>query len=192
MMRPSPRFVFLPLLAVAAGLLCACQSPTESSDTMDVDDFVDSSVSPEPAVGTASTDGRTYRVVRGNNQPDDVYPYSFKTTFRVTITLNSNAASDDVDLDFPEEITSISAKVEQASGGIVTPPTGGDSEHYDSVMSQASATKFSGINTSVAFTEDVWYSLPSGGKEALITVTVTMKDDGGSAFTKTVKVKVGA
>jgi hypothetical protein len=189
-MRQSSRYAILPIMFAAAALLSACQSPTDSSDTLEVDDFVDSSVTPSTATAAASTDGRTYRVVRGNNQADDIFAYDFKTTFRVTVTVNKNAADDDVDLSFPVTITSISAKVEQASGGIVTPPTGSDSEHYESVLTQSTGSTFSGTNASVSFNEDVWYSLPSKGKEALITITISFKDDDSKTFTKTVKVLV--
>lgn len=190
-MSTRTRATWLPLaLMLSTVMLGACQSPTESSDTLEVDDFVDSAVTPEPTTAEAATDGRTYRVVRGNNQPDDIYKYAFKTSFRVSVTINKNAADDDVDLQFPVEITSITAKVEQASGGIVTPPTGGDIEHYDSVMSNSTGTTFGGTNTSTSFNYDVWYSLPSGGKEALVSVTVSFKDDDGQTFSKTVKVKV--
>jgi len=189
-MRPSTRYAILPLMFAAAALLSACQSPTDSSDTLDVDDFVDSSVTPSTASAVTSTDGRSYRVVRGNNQPDDIYAYQYKTSFRVTVTINKNAADDDIDLSFPVTVTSISAKVEQASGGIVTPPTGSDAEHYESVLSGSTGSTFSGTNSSVAFTEDVWYSLPSKGKEALVTVTISFKDDDSKTFTKTVTVLV--
>ncbi len=183
-------WVWISLLIVGAATLGGCQKATTASDTLDVDDFVDSAVAPSPATATASTDGRTYRVVRGNNQPDDILEYKYKTSFQVTLTVNSNATDDDVDLEFPVEITSIAAKVEQASGGIVTAPTGGEVEHFDSVISQTSGKTFGAVNGTVTFRVDVWYTLPSGGKEALITTTIACQDDDSQTFTKVVKVNV--
>jgi hypothetical protein len=189
-MRLSSRRLFLPLLLVAAASFCGCQSPTESSDTVDVDDFVESSVTPSPAAAVESPDGRTYRIVRGNNQPDDILAFQYKTSFRLAITINANALDDDVDLAFPVKITSMTAKVEQASGGIVTPATGGEVEHFESVVSGSTGNQFGAVNNSVSMNYEVWYTLPSRNKEALITVSVVLTDEDSTSFTKTVKVLV--
>jgi hypothetical protein len=180
----------LALLCLSVVPLCACQSPTTADSTsFDVDDFVDATVSPDPAVAVPST-GKTYRVVRGNNQPDDILEYDWKTSFTVTITLNSNATSEDVDLSFPVAITAATARVEQATGGIVSPPSGGESDHYESLITQTSSNKFSAAETSVTMAFDVWYDLPSLRKEALITITIAFRDDDGVTFSKTVTVQV--
>lgn len=189
-MTKSARIMWSSSLFVAAACLCGCQKATSASETIDVDDFVDAAITPGTATAAVSTDGRTYRIVRGNNQPDEILTFAYKTTFQVQVTINSNATDDDMDLEFPVEITSLNAKVEQASGGIVTAPTGGEVEHYDSVVSGTSGKTFSGPNTSVTFNYDVWYTLPSGGKEAMITISVAFKDDDSRTFTKTVKVLV--
>jgi hypothetical protein len=181
--------LLLLLLAGATLLTGACQSPTESTDTFEVDDFLVTSVTPDPATAQASTDGKTYRVVRGNNQPDDILAYDWKTTFVLSLTLNDKADDDD-NLTFPIDVTSATVKVQQASGGIVNTPTGGDVEHYEYVLSGASSSRFTGINTSNSMTFDVWYDLPSLRKEALITVTVTFKDTDGVTFSKSIDVKV--
>lgn len=180
---------------VRAGVLCAviflsgCQKPTEDS-SLDVDDFVDTSVNPNPAVAEKST-GKTYRVVRGNNQPDDILEYDWETTFTVNVTLNSHATdSDGADLNFPVTLNSASVKVQQASGGIVTPPTGGETEHYESVIAQASGNEFGAVNSTVSTTFDVWYDLPNLRREALASVTLTFQDNDGTTFTKVVDVKI--
>ena len=56
-----------------------------------MDDYVTSVTTPATATATASTDGRTYRVVRGNNQPDEVLPFTYVTTFAVTLTTEGSA-----------------------------------------------------------------------------------------------------
>jgi hypothetical protein len=174
------------LAAVVAG---ACQSPTDPDQTLDVDDFVDASVAPDPAAAVASR-GRTYRVVRGNNQPDEILEFDWKTTFTLTVTLNQNASDKDLDLEFPIDITSATVKVQQASGGIVNPPTGGEVEHYESVLAQASSNRFGAASASNTMTFDVWYDLPSLRREALVTVAIGFKDNNGKTFSKNVDVRV--
>jgi hypothetical protein len=178
-------------LATIVGVVACvgCQSPTSSSSTTSVDDYVASSYVPDPAVATPSS-GVTYRVVRGNNQPDEILEFKFTTTFTANVTIASNPG--DVSLTFPVSVTSVSGKVEQASGGIVTPPTGGEVEHYQSVILSSSGSSFSNTGVSIQMTFQVWYSLPSGGKEALITESVALKDKDGKTFTKDVKVRVAA
>jgi hypothetical protein len=181
--------LLLPLLAGATLLAGACQSPTTSTDTFDVDDFLETSVSADPLAAQISTDGKTYRIVRGNNQPDDIVVYDWKTTFTLTLRLNDKTDDDDT-LTFPIDVTAATVKVQQASGGIVNPPTGGDVEHFEYVLSGATSSRFAGIDTSNSMTFDVWYDLPSLRKEALVTVTVAFKDADGVAFSKAIDVKI--
>lgn len=175
--------VMLPLM------LAGCQSPTDPDDTLDVDDILDLSTTPNPAVASEATDGRTYRVVIGNNQPDEIRPFDWFTSFVVTATLNSNANDDDIDLEFPIDLTSVSVAVRQASGGIVSPPSGGEIEHYFHVT-EASSNRYSSVNTSVSIKLDVWYDLPSLRKEALVTVTMNFQDADGQSFAKAYDVRV--
>ena len=136
-----------------------------------------------------STDGRSYRVTR-NNEPDLVVAYQFKTSFSVTVVVNANANDSKYDLTFPITLSQASVKVNQASGGILTPPTGGDVERSEFVITQASGNKFAAAGTSVTMNFDVWYTMPSQQKEALITVTFNMADDDGKAFAKQVTINV--
>jgi hypothetical protein len=129
-------------------------------------------------------------VVRGNNQPDDVLPFQFTSVFSITTTINSNANADSVALTFPVTITAVSGKVEQASGGIVTPPTGGEVEHYESVLLSSSGSTIAGVGGGVTMVFQVWYSLPNGNKEARVTETISMKDSNSSAKTWTKDVHI--
>jgi hypothetical protein len=95
-----------------------------------------------------------------------------------------------VDFEFPVTLTSATLKVQQASGGIVSPPTGGEIEHYDSVTSQVTGNEFPGANSQLSMYFDVWYDLPNLRKEALITVTLTFADENSKSFTKNVQVRV--
>jgi hypothetical protein len=173
-------------VVAAAVLLSGCQRPTSSSNTPKVDDFVDASA-PSTVGADASTDGRTYRVTR-NNEPDLILPYQFTTSFNVSITVNDKADDKDYDVEFPVTLTQISVKVEQASGGIVTPTS--SPVYADYVVSQASGNKFAAVNISLSMNIAVWYTLPSALREALITVTFALKDDDGATYVKTVTVNV--
>jgi hypothetical protein len=186
-MEPMMRRVLVAVLLPV--LLAGCQSPTDPDETLDVDDILDLSVTPSPATASEATDGRTYRVVRGNNQPDEILPYDWFTSVVVTATLNSNANDDDIDLEFPIDLTSVTVVVKQASGGIVSPPSGGDAEHYFHVT-EASSNRYAAVDTSVNIKLDVWYDLPSLRKEALITVTMNFQDADGQSFTKSYDVRV--
>jgi hypothetical protein len=169
---------------------CAgCQSPSSASDTTDVDDIVDATISPNPAVATEST-GKTYRIVRGNNQPDEVLPYQYVTTFTITVVIKTAELNEDEDLAFPVTVTAASGVVQQASAGILTPPTGGEVERYDSVMLSSTGTTVSAVGEGITMQFQVWYTLPSGLREALVTESISFKDDDGTTFTKVVPVKV--
>lgn len=181
-MRILRVLLLFPLLAAG------CQSPTDPDDIVDVDDFLELSSAPNPALAAAATDGRTYRVVRGNNQPDDILPFDWYTTFAVTATLNSQADDEDA-LEFPVDITSVTISVKQASGGIVTPPTGGETEHFHYVTN-ASVNRYEAASSSVTVAFEVWYDLPSLKREALITVTFAFRDDDGTTFSQSHDVRV--
>jgi hypothetical protein len=178
-------------LMLAAMAATACQSPTSASNTLSVDDFVDAAISPSPATAVAST-GKTYRVVRGNNQPDEVLPYQYTATFTVTTSLNGNSKADSVALTFPVTITAATGKVEQASAGIVTPPSGGEVEHYESVILSSSGSTIAGVGGAVTMVFQVWYTLPSGNREARVTESISMKDNSNSpkTFAKNVYINI--
>jgi hypothetical protein len=181
----------LPLALVAALSLAGCQKTSNTSTSVNVDTFVDSSSAPAIAVADGPGTGKTYRVVRGNNQPDDILEYQYHASFTTTVTINNHATDDSVKLAFPVTLSSATLKVQQASGGIVTPPTGTDVEHYEFV-SHASGNTVGGVGGAISVGYDIWYTLPSGGKEALVTLSYNFTDDSSTpkTFTKTVNVRV--
>lgn len=184
---------FLKSIAVLAATLSAggCLSPTDPSAIVVYDDAIDITGSPDPIAAEAATDGRTYRIVRGNNQPDEILPHDWHTVFSATMEFNEHAQDDDLDLTFPVRITAATLTVRQAVGGIVTPPTGGETEHFEFVTLAATGNSFPGIDSPVTLTFEVWYDLPSLRKEAIITVTGTFVDDEGRTFTKSEDLVVG-
>lgn len=167
-----------------------CQSPTDPDDVIAYDEVIDVTTTPAPIAADTATGGRTYRVVRGNNQPDDIVPYDWHAIFSATLTFNDKAVDDDVDLAFPVRVTATTLSVKQASGGIVTPPTGTETEKFEFVTLNATGNQFSGVNTPLSLTFEVWYDLPSLRKEAVITLAFSFVDDDGAVFQKSVDLTV--
>jgi hypothetical protein len=180
------------VVAVAAS---ACQGPTDPDDTDDigVDDFVISTIVPDPVVATASQ-GHTYRVVIGNNQPDEIREYDWFAEFRTNITITDAIKDvfddDDDDFQFPITITSTSVTMAQAAGGILSPPTNGQTEYYEAVLVGSTSNRFPDVNMTVGLTFDVWYDMPNLRKEAIATITVAFKDDDGRTFQKVITATV--
>ena len=161
----------LPLLAAAS--LVACSSPTSSSPTFDVTLTAD----PNPANAGGPT-GVQYRVTNADGSVS-IYEYDWRTTFTVKIQENAGMALD---------ITQLNATVQQATGGIVIPPSGGDQIYYK--FNSSAATNRVNAKGTADVGYDVWYDLPNGGREALITVAFTFQDDKDNTYSKTLGVKV--
>lgn len=184
------RGTFVCGVVVAAIVAAGCQSPTDPSDTISFNEVIDTSATPDPILADSDTGGRTYRVVRGNNQPDDILPYDWHAVFSTSVALNSQATHKDVDIEFPVKISSTTLTVKQASGGIVTPPTGSDTEKFEFVTLSATGNQISGVNSPVNLTFEIWYDLPSLRREAVVNVTFSFVDDDGMTFQKTMDVRV--
>lgn len=184
------KFTALSLVLGSVLALAGCQSPTSADDVIPYSDTVTVTATPDPIFADDSTGGRTYRVVRGNNQPDEFLAYDWHTVFATTVTMNSNASNKDLDIDWPITITATQLSVKQASAGIITPPTGSDAEHSEFVTLGASSNSLSGIGASATLTWEVWYDLPSLRKEAVVQVVYSFMDADGTEFTKTASVTV--
>lgn len=174
----------MPLLAAIA--LCGCQSPTDPDAAIDI---IEVTVSPDPAAADGPT-GKTYKIEGDDNEPDQFLEYPWKTTFTLSARLTEDADDSNVGLELPLDITAATVKVQQASGGIVTPPTGGDVEKYEFVIAQASSNRFTSVNGTIDMTFDVWYVLPNARREALVTVTLGFADTGNVSFTEVVPIKI--
>jgi hypothetical protein len=174
------------LLVLVSCALASCQSPSDPNETVDL---LDVSVTPDPSAANGPT-GRFYTVTR-TDLPDELREYDWHTTFTITVRLNEDAANENVGLDLPLDITSATVAVQQASGGIVTPPTGGQTEKYEFVIAQSSSNRFTAIGGTVTMTFDVWYDLPNLRREALVNVTLGFRDDDTFSFSEVVPVKVG-
>lgn len=165
----------LPVFAAAAW--AGCSAPTSSTPEFDVI-FTSN---PDPAVATQST-GVQYKVT---NADDSVsyYDYDYRVHFEVNIKENAGLSLD---------ITSINLTVQQAAGGIVITPSGGDQVYFK--FSSSAVANHINANGSADVGFDVWYDLPNQGKEALVTVAFTFdhedSDDNTYTYSDTVKVKV--
>ena len=131
---------FAVLLSALAAV--GCQNPTDPTDTIRFDEAVDITANPDPISADDQTGGRTYRIVRGNNQPDDILAYDWHAVFSANISLNANADDDDLDIDYPVRVVATTLTIKQATGGIVTPPSGSDSEKFEFVTLSASGNQF--------------------------------------------------
>ena len=174
------------LVLLAACAAVACQSPTDPDEEQP--EFIDTTVNPSPATASGPT-GRFYTFVPTNNQPNESREYDWRTSFAVAITLNSNSNNDNINIDFPVKITAATVSVQQASGGIITPPTGSDTVHHEYDF-QASTNTFTAANTTVTLNFDVWYDLPNLRRESLVTVTLNFADESGVTFSRSVEVRV--
>ena len=120
------------LVAAIAGLsMTACQNPNSPDETVNYNEALDITIDPDPIVADTSTGGKLYRVVRGNNQPDELLPYDWHTVFSSTLVLNDKANDEDLNLDYPVRITGATLTVKQATGGIITPPSGTEKESFE-------------------------------------------------------------
>lgn len=179
-------------VAALAAAVCAaaCQSPTDPSDRTSYDETVDITSAPDPIAADTQTGGRTYRVIRGNNQPDEILAYDWHAVFSASVSLNDKANDDDLDVDWPVKVTATTLSVKQASGGIITPPTGSDSEKFEFVTLSASGNQMSGPNAPISLEFEVWYDLPSLRKEAVVQLAVSFLDNDGTTWAKTVDLRV--
>ena len=81
---------------------------------------VELTANPNPTSAFPSS-GVSYTIVGDANHPDQAKPYPWQTQFTVVMSETAGVGPD---------ITAISVKVQQAAGGIITPPTNGDVERY--------------------------------------------------------------
>ena len=169
MRRAVPTFLSL----VVAACLPACSSPTSSVADLDVT----LTANPDPATASGPT-GVQYKVTNADSTVS-YYDYDYRTSFTVTIKENAGTALD---------ITAIDLKVQQATGGIVITPSGGDQIYFK--FNSSAVTNRINANGSADVGFDSWYDLPNGGREALVTVGFTFKDDDDNTYSKTMQVKV--
>lgn len=169
------------LLAVLAA--SACQSPTEPTDL----DYFE--VTAPDSVSASGPTGRTYRIPATDTEPEKVKEYPWVARITVSIRITEDAANQDGELDFPVRVTGTDRNVQPASGGIVVPPPTG-TQVYSEIVPFASNNVFNGVNETITITYDVYYDLPGGGREALVTLNFSFTDDDDNTLSESKQVKV--
>ena len=168
----------------------ACQNPNNPGTTVNYNEALDITVDPDPIVADGATGGKLYRVVRGNNKPDEMLPYDWHAVFSSSLVLNDKDTDEDLDLDFPIRITGATLVVKQATGGIITPPSGAEKEAFEYVPLSASNNQFAATHNPITLTFEMWYDLPSLRKESVVTLTYGFVDNDGTSFQRVVDFKV--
>ena len=171
------------MLLLAASLNFACQSPTDPSDL----DYIE--VNAPSIVDATGPSGRFYTIAATDTEPRRTIEYPWVARFTVSLRLTSDATNEDGALDFPVDVTATSGTVQQASGGIVVPPPTGTTI-YSEIVPFASGNRFNAVNDTVTITYDVYYHLPSGGKEALITMNFSFTDDDDNTISDSAQIRV--
>lgn len=88
----------------------------------------------------------------------------------------------------PITIRSITADLQQSSGGIViTPITGTDESFRYSVRAPGNRVD---VNSTMAIPFTFFYSLPNGGREALVSLAFTVTTDTGASGSVTATVSL--
>jgi hypothetical protein len=76
------------------------------------------------------------------------------------------------------------------SAGIITPPSGGDTEKFEYIPLSATSNQFGAVNSPITLTFEVWYDLPSLRKESVVTLSYSLVDNDGTSFQRVVDFKV--
>lgn len=138
-------------------------SPTTTTTTTTATATVTVVTAPEPVVASASTDAA----------------YTWRGSFVATIS-NTNTS--------PITIKSITADLQQSSGGIVvTPLTGTDEAFRFTVQAPGNRVDVNG-NMGIPFT--FFYTLPNGGREAVVSLSFTVTTDSGASGSVTATVNL--
>ncbi len=127
---------------------------------------------------------------RGNNQPDELLAYDWHAVFTSSLVLTQTATDEKLNLDFPVRVTGATLAIKQATGGIITPPTGTDTEKYEYVPLSATGNQFTAVGSPLSLTVEMWYDLPSLRKECVVTLTYAFVDTDGTSFSRSVDFNV--
>lgn len=146
---------------------CGGTSPTSASSTSTSTSTTTAATvtvvaSPDPATAQVSTDGA----------------YRWSGAFTATVSNTNTSAI---------TIKSISADLQQASGGIVINPIPGTDEAFRFDV-RAPFNRIA-VNANMAIPFTFFYTLPNGGREALVTMSFSVTTDDGAAGTVTATAK---
>ena len=156
------------ILSALAAFACSDNSPSGSSGTT----TTTTPAAASPATATATPDPATAVGSSDRN-------YTWQATFAVALTETAGLVT---------TVKSLSATLQQAAGGIIiTPPTGITETYRYQVRA---GTNQIGANATLPVEFDFFYTLPNGGRQALVTLTFNLVDSNGAGTTVTLQVKV--
>ena len=105
--------------------------------------------------------------------------YTWSARFTVTLAETAGVAA---------TVRSLAANLQQAAGGIVITPPAGQSEKFRfNVNAGSNALP---ANGSLPLEFEFFYTLPNGGRQALVTVTFNLVDANGASIQVSTQVKV--
>lgn len=164
------------------GLLAACASPAacretplEPTDALRRPDPVVLSTAPEPLYAVAST-GVTFAADGEERE------YAYRVSFDLILRAHR-------DNEIGVMLTSDSIVLQQLETIAVEGPGGGvDRETYRFEARSGEDRILAGEETARAY--DVWYTVPNGGREVLIAVSLDFVDDNGTPFSQVRQVPV--
>ncbi len=169
------RLWLIGLIAAAASLAACQETPLTPTDATPRPDPVVISSAPEPLYAVAST-GVTFMA------DDDVREYAYRVSFDLILQAHRDneigvmLESDGVVLQQLQTVTP-----DGAGGGV-------DRETYQFEARSGEDRILAGEETARAY--DVWYTLPNGGREVLIAVSLDFVDDNGTPFNQIRQVAV--
>lgn len=135
--------------------------------------------SPTPSPVTATVTGVTAEGSNATAVPSSDRAYQWSTTFTVTLTQTTGVAA---------TVRSLAANLQQSAGGIVITPPAGLAESYR--FNVRAGTNQLAASGTLPIEFDFFYTLPNGGRQALITLTFNLVDANGSQVQVTAQVNV--
>ena len=158
----------LALVAVLSMTGCEEGAPTAPTSYQ----RVELSVAPDPLVAVPSTG---VPVTVGGS----TFELPWQTSFALLMSVPENAT--------PVDIAIVALNVQQATGGIIVAPAAPDDERFRFTPRPQANRIESGGEAVMEF--DLWYLLPNGGREALVTLSVSFDTPAGLT-TSTLEVQV--
>jgi hypothetical protein len=158
-------------LAVLPFLGCGGDESTNPSST--------ASPSPSPSPVTVTVSGVTASEDTAEAVRSSDSAYTWMATFTVTLTENTGVAA---------TVRSLAANLQQSAGGIVITPPAGLAEQFRFNV-RAGSNQLTPAGT-LPIDFDFFYTLPNGGRQALITIAFNLVDANGNQIQVTAQVKV--
>ena len=169
------------LAPIAALSLTACgeSSPTAPTTTTTTTTTTSSAITLLAAPDTAMAEPSAGVTYIENGQ---VLEFQWKTSFAIIVRLAEGQVASNV--------RSLSLALQQASGGILITPVTGETERFRFVTRPSGNRLEAAGEVVIEF--DLFYTLPNRGKEALITISLTLLNDSSVNLTESIQLRIAA